>query len=155
VHQVTLTVTADTLTVKRILALLEENPTNPSPVRDDQLREFLSKLNNPCWEVVQTIAGWSLKGDAISRAALLRAVTLSANAGGKAFEQEAQLTGVLGAIGKWWAQFMRQPNPFVGRRSSASAEPDFLIDSELAARILEIMKAHADAWRRQWHASVS
>lgn len=139
--EATVTITADTKTIQRILSILEESYVHGDGVISDRLlREFVRSLSENCRQVVETVSGSSRQGDSIKRSALLQGVI---------FEDDAQLTGVVGAIGKRWAQFIDQPNPFVGYRRATDNEPSYKIDQELAERLTLELVREADEWRQQ------
>jgi hypothetical protein len=141
--QATITVTAGVDTIRRILAIIEDEQQNESDVTDDQLHKFVQSLNERCRDVVAIISVSSLKGKAISRTALRGAVAF----GQDRAANDTELNGVIGTIGRRWKQFMSAPNPFVARPKSGDSDWMYQIDIELAERLYQELKEQADRWR--------
>jgi hypothetical protein len=145
--QATITVTADTSTIRRILSILEGEARNKAGLTEDELHNFVRSLSlsSNCQEVVRTIAVFSNRGESISRAALRRLLVFE----GDRTPDDTQLNGVIGTIGKRWKEFASGENPFVGRRNSADQDWACRIDAGLAERLVRELQDQAHRWPAQ------
>src|SRR5438105_9278236 len=128
--QATISVTADTSVIRRILAILDDGESD-SPPTIQVVGRFVGSLNDNCREAVVAIARLSQQHKAISRTQLAQTVSVS----------DAQLNGVVGTIGKRWAQFIGGDNPFIGRRASLEQDWQYQIDAALAQQLIVELQA--------------
>jgi hypothetical protein len=142
----TITVTADTGTIRRILSILEEERRSQTYITDDELQGFIRSLNNNCQDVVRSVAVSSSKGGSVSRTALRNMVVFDDDQS----PDDTRLNGVIGTIGKWWKKRASGENPFVGRWDSTDQDWAYQIDKELAERLVRELQDQADGWRAQW-----